>query len=154
MTGLSTVPNQWNGTVTLVANPAAIQTPSAANPNGDASVGQQFGSTMEMNGAISGSAGLRKWGLGTVELTQANTFTGDVTIFNGFLNAQNNSALGTPPQSSSLKQVLVSQVPASLLDPNNPTPQFGAFTIGDSNVGGQSYIFGAGYQLVIEGERA
>ena len=151
MTGLSSVPNQWNGTVTLVANPSATQTPGAPNPNGDASVGQQFGSTMEINGAIGGSAGLRKWGLGTVELTQANTFTGDITIFNGFLNAQNDLALGTLPQSSSLKQVLVSQVPASLLDPNIPTPQFGAFTIGDSNVGGQSYVFGSGYQLVIQG---
>lgn len=151
MTGLSSVPNQWNGTVTLVANPSAIQTPGAPNPNGDASIGQQFGSTMEINGAIGGSAGLRKWGMGTVELTQANTFTGDVTVLNGFLNAQNNAALGTLPQSSSLKQIVVSQVPVNLLDPNNPTPQFGAFTLGDSNVGGQSYIFGAGYQLVIEG---
>ncbi|NBY03513.1 MAG: hypothetical protein EBQ87_16285, partial [Planctomycetes bacterium] len=151
MTALSSVPNQWNGTVTLVANPTAVQIPGAPNPNGDASVGQQFGSTMEINGAISGSAGLRKWGMGTVELTQANTFTGDVTVFNGFLNVQNNAALGTPPQSSSLKQIVVSQVPVNLLDPNIPTPQFGAFTIGDSNVGGQSFVFGAGYQLVIQG---
>ena len=151
MTASSAVPNQWNGTVTLVANPSAIQTPGALNPNGDASVGQQFGSTMEINGAIGGSAGLRKWGLGTVELTQANTFTGDVTVFNGFLNVQNDAALGISPQSSSLKQILVSQVPANLLDPNNPTPQFGAFTIGDSNIGGQSFVFGAGYQLVIQG---
>ena len=43
MTGLSSVPNQWNGTVTLVANSSAVQTPGAPNPNGDASIGQQFG---------------------------------------------------------------------------------------------------------------
>lgn len=151
MTALSSAPNQWNGTVTLVANPSATQITGALNPNGDASIGQQFGSTMEINGAIGGSSGLRKWGMGTVELTQANTFTGDVTIFNGFLNAQNNAALGTQSPSSSVKQIVVSQVPANLLDPNNPTPQFGAFTIGDSNIGGQSYVFGAGYQLVIQG---
>lgn len=144
-------PNQWNGTVTLVANPNATTVAGAPNPDGDASFGQQFGSTMEINGVISGAAGFRKWGLGTVEITQANTFTGDIDIFNGFLNVQNNQALGLLSGGRSVKDITVSQIPTTLLDPVNPTPQYGAFTIGDAIVGGQSYVFGPEYRLVIQG---
>ena len=144
-------PNQWNGTITLIANPGAPTVTGAPNLNGDPSVGQQFGSTMELNGVISGAAGLRKWGLGTVELTQANTFTGDLNVFNGFLNLQNNQALGLLSGGALVKNVTVAQLPTNLLDPLNPTAQYGALTIGDTVVGGQSFTFGPQYNLAIQG---
>ena len=150
-TGSTTTPNQWNGTITLVANPSAAQTPGAPNPFGDASLGQQFGSTTELNGVLSGSAGLRKWGMGTVELTQANTFTGNLAIYNGFLNGQNNLAFGSLPGNALRKDITVKQVPVGLLDPANPTPQFGALTLGDQVVGGQNLVFGPQYRLIVQG---
>jgi autotransporter-associated beta strand protein len=125
-------------TATLLANGLP------ANPNGDPSIGQEFGSVMEINGVVSGVAGLRKWGQGTVELTEANTFSGDVVIFDGFLNAQNNTALGpvgTP------KNIVVRELPGNVA----VNQQFaGALTLGDQVTGGQNLVFGSQYNLLLQ----
>jgi len=126
-------------TATLLANGLP------ANPNGDPSVGQEFGSAMEINGVVSGVAGLRKWGQGTVELTEANTFSGDVVVFDGFLNAQNNSALGpvgTP------KNIVVRELPGNVLAANQQLA--GALTLGDQVDGGQNLVFGSQYNLLLQ----
>jgi len=117
-----------------------------ANPNGDPSVGQEFASSTEVNGVISGPAGLRKWGAGTVELTQANTFNGDVVIFDGFLNAQNNTALGIPTDGQ--KDIIVRELPGSLLAVGQQLA--GALTLGDAVNGGKNLVFGSQYNLIIQ----
>jgi autotransporter-associated beta strand protein len=116
-----------------------------ANPNGDPSVGQEFGSVTQINGVVSGVAGLRKWGEGTIELTQANTFSGDVVIFDGFLNAQNETALGPV---STPKNIVVRELPANLLAANQQLA--GALTLGDQVNGGQNLVFGSQYNLIIQ----
>ena len=126
-------------TATLLANGLP------ANPNGDPSIGQEFASVTEINGVVSGVAGLRKWGQGTVELTQANTFSGDVVIFDGFLNAQNATALGSV---STPKNIIVRELPANLLQANQQLA--GALTLGDEVNGGQNLVFGSQYNLIIQ----
>lgn len=164
---LLSTPHQWVGTVTLNSNPTEVTTslsiadpygitapidpanPNSgipANPNGDPSVGQEFGSITEINGVISGIAGLRKWGAGTVELTQANTFNGDVVVFDGFLNAQNNLALGVPTDGA--KDIIIRELPANLLAANQQLA--GALSLGDEVNGGQNLVFGTQYNLVIQ----
>ena len=162
------LPHQWNGTVTLNSNPSEVTTSLTtdpygitapidplvltsgvpANPTGDPSVGQEFASVTEINGVISGVAGLRKWGEGVVELTQANTFSGDVVIFDGFLNAQNNTSLGpvgTP------KSIVVRELPANLIPAAFTGQQLaGALTLGDEVNGGQNLIFGSQYNLILQ----
>ncbi len=164
--GFGDLPHQWNGTVTLnsnssevtnslTADPYGITAPIdplvptsgvPANPTGDPSVGQEFASVTEINGVISGVAGLRKWGEGVVELTQANTFSGDVVIFDGFLNAQNDTALGIP--SDGAKDIFVRELPANLLAANQQLA--GALTLGDEINGGQNLVFGPQYNLVLQ----
>ncbi len=126
-------------TATLLANGLP------ANPNGDPSVGQEFGSVTQINGVVSGVAGLRKWGEGTIELTQANTFSGDVVIFDGFLNAQNETALGPV---STPKNIVVRELPGNLLAANQQLA--GALTLGDQVNGGQNLVFGSQYNLIIQ----
>ena len=129
---------------TAVATLASTGTP--ANPTGDPSVGQEFGSITEINGVVSGTAGLRKWGAGTVELTQSNTFSGDVVIFDGFLNVQNNLALGVP--GDGFKDIVVRELPNTLLAANQQLA--GALTLGDETLGGQNLVFGSQYNLLIQ----
>lgn len=126
-------------TATLLANGLP------ANPNGDPSIGQEFGSVTQINGVVSGVAGLRKWGVGTIELTQANTFSGDVVIFDGFLNAQNETALGPV---STPKNIVVRELPGNLLAANQQLA--GALTLGDQVNGGQNLVFGSQYNLIIQ----
>lgn len=163
------LPHQWNGTVTLNSNPAEVTTSLTAdpfgitapidplvatsgvpaNPNGDPSIGQGFASVTEINGVISGVAGLRKWGEGVVQLTQANTFSGDVVIFDGFLNARNNTALGVP--TNGVKNVYVREIPANLIPAGLTSQQLaGALTLGDELNGGQNLVFGPQYNLVLQ----
>ena len=47
------------------------------------------------SGAISGSGAVTKSGAGTVTLTQANSYTGQTEIYEGELDIQNSSALGS-----------------------------------------------------------
>ena len=163
--GFGDLPHQWNGTVTLNSNPSEVTTSLTndpygitapidplvltsgvpANPTGDPSVGQEFASVTEINGVISGVAGLRKWGEGVVELTQANTFSGDVVIFDGFLNAQNNTALGPV---STPKNIVVRELPANLIAANQQLA--GALTLGDEVNGGQNLVFGSQYNLILQ----
>ena len=156
--GIFAAPNQWNGSVSLYSNQSFVTTSAfpgdtygltagntIANPNGDPSVGQNYASFTEINGVISGVAGLRKWGTGTVELTQSNTFSGDVVIFDGFLNARDNTALGPV---STPKNIIVREMPASLLATNQQLA--GALTLGDEVNGGQSLVFGSQYNLILQ----
>ena len=166
--GLGDLPHQWNGTVTLNSNSSEVTTSLTAdpygitapidplvltsgvpaNPTGDPSVGQEFSSVTEINGVISGVAGLRKWGEGVVELTQANTFSGDVVIFDGFLNAQNNTALGPV---STPKNIIVRELPANLIPAIYTSQQLaGALTLGDEINGGQNLVFGSQYNLILQ----
>ena len=126
-------------TATLLANGLP------ANPNGDPSIGQEFGSVTQINGVVSGVAGLRKWGEGTIQLTQANTFSGDVVVFDGFLNAQNETALGPV---STPKNIVVRELPGNLLAANQQLA--GALTLGDQVNGGQNLVFGSQYNLIIQ----
>ena len=48
-----------------------------------------------INSVLAGSSRLSKTGTGTVKLTGANTFTGEIVINGGVLNIQNSAALGT-----------------------------------------------------------
>lgn len=162
------LPHQWNGTVTLNSNPSEVTTSLTAdpygitapidplvltsgvpaNPTGDPSVGQEFASVTEINGVVSGVAGLRKWGEGVVELTQANTFSGDVVIFDGFLNAQNSTALGPV---STPKDIIVRELPANLIPASYTSQQLaGALTLGDEVNGGQNLVFGSQYNLILQ----
>jgi autotransporter-associated beta strand protein len=166
--GFGDLPHQWNGTVTLNSNPSEVTTSLTAdpygitapidplvltsgvpaNPTGDPSVGQEFASITDINGVISGIAGLRKWGEGVVELTQANTFSGDVVIFDGFLNAQNNTALGPV---STPKNIIVRELPANLIPASYTSQQLaGALTLGDEVSGGQNLVFGSQYNLILQ----
>jgi autotransporter-associated beta strand protein len=156
--GIFGAPNQWNGSVSLYSNQSFVTTSAVpgdtygltsgntiANPTGDPSIGQDYASFTEINGVISGVAGLRKWGTGTVELTQSNTFSGDVVIFDGFLNARDNTALGPV---STPKNIIVREMPASLLAANQQLA--GALTLGDEVNGGQSLVFGSQYNLILQ----
>ena len=166
--GFGDLPHQWNGTVTLNSNSSEVTTSLTAdpygitapidplvltsgvpaNPTGDPSVGQEFASVTEINGVISGVAGLRKWGEGVVQLTQANTFSGDVVIFDGFLNAQNNTALGPV---STPKNIIVRELPANLIPASYTSQQLaGALTLGDEVNGGQNLVFGSQYNLILQ----
>lgn len=120
---------------------------SIANPTGDPSIGQDYASYTEINGVISGAAGFRKWGTGTVELTQANTFSGDVVVFDGFLNVQNVTGLGIT-SSANPKNIIVREMPASLVGGNQQLA--GALTLGDEVNGGQNLVFGSQYNLVLQ----
>jgi hypothetical protein len=120
---------------------------SIANPTGDPSIGQDYASYTEINGVISGAAGFRKWGTGTVELTQPNTFSGDVVVFDGFLNVQNVTGLGIT-SSANPKNIIVREMPASLVGGNQQLA--GALTLGDEVNGGQNLIFGSQYNLVLQ----
>ena len=53
------------------------------------------GRTATFNGILSGFPGLTLTGGGTVQLTAANSYSGDTTVSAGMLVANNNSALGT-----------------------------------------------------------
>ena len=53
------------------------------------------GSTITLNGIVSGAGSLEKVGAGTLNLNAANTYTGGTTISAGMLVAANASALGT-----------------------------------------------------------
>jgi len=143
---IAPVPVITGGGATTIASATTTLTGNTiANPNGDPSVGQDFASFTEINGVISGVAGLRKWGTGTVELTQSNTFSGNVVIFDGFLNARDNKALGpvgTP------KNIIVREMPASLLAANQQLA--GALTLGDEVNGGQNLVFGTQYNLILQ----
>ncbi len=133
------------GATTAATATANLIGNSIANPSGDPSVGQEFASITEINGVVSGVAGLRKWGEGVVELTQANTFSGDVVIFDGFLNAQNETSLGPV---STPKNIIVRELPASLLGANQQLG--GALTLGDAINGGQDLVFGSQYNLILQ----
>jgi len=118
-----------------------------ANPTGDPSMGQDYASYTEINGVISGAAGFRKWGTGTVELTQPNTFSGDVVVFDGFLNVQNVTGLGIT-SSANPKNIRVREMSASLVGGNQQLA--GALTLGDEVNGGQNLVFGSQYNLVLQ----
>ena len=120
---------------------------SIANPTGDPSIGQDFASYTEINGVISGAAGLRKWGTGTIELTQSNTFGGDVVIFDGFLNVQNVTGLGLA-SSTSPKNIIVREMPTTLVGSNQQLA--GALTLGDAVNGGQNLVFSDQFNLTIQ----
>ena len=120
---------------------------SIANPTGDPSIGQDYASYTEINGVISGAAGFRKWGTGTVELTQPNTFSGDVVVFDGFLNVQNVTGLGIT-SSANPKNIIVREMPASLVGGSQQLA--GALTLGDEVNGGQNLVFGSQYNLVLQ----
>ena len=140
------LPNSTTPTInaTAIANLTANGTP--ANPTGDPSIGQEFSSITEINGVVSGTAGFRKWGAGTVELTQANTFNGDVVVFDGFLNVQNNLGLGVPTDGQ--KDIIIREIPQNLV--LGSSPRFGALTLGDEVLGGQNLLFGPEYNLIIQ----
>ena len=53
------------------------------------------GETWTYSGVISGSGSIRKIGAGTLVLTNANTFTGGISLTNGVLNVAEQGALGT-----------------------------------------------------------
>ena len=159
-------PHNWNGTVTLNTNLSEVTTSNnpndpfgvttaglPANPNGDPSIGQDFGSFMNTNGVISGVAGLRKWGPGTMGLTQANTFSGDIVVFDGFLNAQNNLALGNV-DSTGVKDIFVRDLPSTLLAGGVQRGRAGALTLGNDLIGNQVLVFGPQYKLVIQTSNA
>jgi autotransporter-associated beta strand protein len=129
---------------TATANLAAS---TIANPTGDPSIGQDYASYTEINGVISGAAGFRKWGTGTVELTQPNTFSGDVVVFDGFLNVQNTTGLGLA-SSSNPKDIIVREMPVSLVGTNLQLA--GALTLGDEVNGGQNLVFSDQYNLTIQ----
>jgi autotransporter-associated beta strand protein len=141
------------GATTFETATANLTASTIANPTGDPSIGQDYASYTEINGVISGAAGLRKWGTGTVELTQSNTFSGDVVVFDGFLNVQNTTGLGLA-SSSNPKDIIVREMPAILVDPNNLTNTSqqlaGALTLGDQVNGGQNLIFSDQYNLIIQ----
>ncbi|MEY4395028.1 MAG: Synechococcus phage, partial [Planctomycetota bacterium] len=149
---LISISGPGNGATALAVAGAVSGTP--ANPNGDPSVGQEFGSATEINGVISGAAGLRKWGMGVVEVTQANTFSGDVVIFDGALNIQNNLGLGVSNNIQNgvvvPKNVYVRELPSNLVPQNQLLSHMGALTLGDETNGGQNLVFDTGYQLIIQ----
>ncbi|MCY2941885.1 MAG: autotransporter-associated beta strand repeat-containing protein [Planctomycetota bacterium] len=141
------------GATTPETATANLTASTIANPTGDPSIGQDYASYTEINGVISGAAGFRKWGTGTVELTQPNTFSGDVVVFDGFLNVQNPTGLGLA-SSSNPKDIIVREMPAILVDPNNLTNTSqqlaGALTLGDEVNGGQNLVFSDQYDLTIQ----
>ena len=136
------------GATTFETATANLTASTIANPTGDPSIGQDYASYTEINGVISGAAGLRKWGTGTVELTQANTFSGDVVVFDGFLNVQNTTGLGLA-SSGNPKDIIVREMPAILVD-STLQQLAGALTLGDEVNGGQNLVFSDQYDLTIQ----
>ncbi len=57
---------------------------------------------LTISSIISGSNNLTKQGTGTLVLTNANTYTGTTTVSTGVLNIQNNTALGTTANGTSV----------------------------------------------------
>ncbi|MEI7852790.1 MAG: Ig-like domain repeat protein [Planctomycetota bacterium] len=136
------------GATTGATATANLTASTIANPTGDPSIGQDYASYTELNGVISGAAGFRKWGTGSVELTQPNTFSGDVVVFDGFLNIQNPTGLGLA-SSSNPKDIIVREMPASLVSATN-LQLAGALTLGDEVNGGQNLVFSDQYDLTIQ----
>lgn len=78
-----------------VGGDVTIDTQSRAVNVGGESTDGGIGTTISLGGVISGSGNITKSGAGTLVLSGANTFTGNVTVNAGTVIAGNATALGT-----------------------------------------------------------
>ena len=94
--------NVWNGAIALGANASIGVDAGSLLVAGGVSLGANRTLTIDATGAVelsgtisgSGTSGLVKTGTGTLVLSGANTFNGNVTVNSGALNIRNNTALG------------------------------------------------------------
>jgi autotransporter-associated beta strand protein len=89
-----------------------------------------------INRPTGGTAGINKYGPGTVLLAGANNFGGDVNVFAGTLSINNSGALGTGPKNVSISSG------ATLEFDGNVNPGTGyAVTVSGTGVGGIGALF-------------
>ena len=86
--------NFGGGTLLMTGNRGVNANVSYAIADGKTAVVDTNGYNLTLYGAISGSGGLTKQGVGTLTLPGANTYTGDTKISAGTLALGNSSALG------------------------------------------------------------
>ena len=93
------------GTLTLGGNVTGNASSSTATISGNLALGGSdrtftiasgaAGTDMNISAVISGNRNITKAGVGTLEFSGANTYTGTTTVSAGILNIQNATALGT-----------------------------------------------------------
>jgi uncharacterized repeat protein (TIGR02543 family) len=99
------------------------------------------GSTLQVNGAVGGSVGLTKAGIGTLALASDNSFTGGVTLKAGTLLLGGGNSLGTG--TLTIDGGYINQPTGHLTMPrNNPVVLNGTFTWTGNN--GYSWNMGSG----------
>jgi len=118
-TGLGNItvvdPISWATASTLTltaANNIAINAGITTGTAASALILNATGSVTQ-TAAIGGSGGLTKQGVGTLTLSQNNTYTGTTTITTGIVNVQHNSGLGTAAGATTIASGAAVQIDGS-----------------------------------------
>ena len=86
-------PQSWNGDFTYIGSRSLNLGAGAVTPNNNWQV-TVSSNTLTVGGVISGAYGFTKAGKGTLTLPVNNTYTGNVIVAGGNLNANNTTSLG------------------------------------------------------------
>ena len=86
-------PQSWNGDFTYIGSKNLSLGTGAVTPNNNRQI-TVSSNTLTVAGVISGAYGLTKAGNGTLTLSANNTYTGNVIVAGGNLNAPNTTSLG------------------------------------------------------------
>ena len=133
-----------NGPLAL-GNGAQLNVPYVAFSNLNPNIEVPAGANATISGIIVGTGAFNKGGAGTLTLTGANQFSGNLLINQGIVNIQHNSALGSPAGTTTVNNgaqlqleggitVLAEGITAVGLGPNT-----GTFGVGMSNTDGAVY---------------
>lgn len=99
--------NSWDGPINLGSNAAFAP---LSLPIGRVGFGADDGTSLTVNGVIANSGGYRsgivKLGDGSVFLASANTYTGSTEVIEGTLGLQNNTALGSRSNFTTIQRVV------------------------------------------------
>jgi autotransporter-associated beta strand protein len=130
-------PQSWNGDFTYIGSRSLNLGTGAVTPNNNRQI-TVSSNTLTVAGVISGAYGFTKAGNGTLTLTANNTYTGNVIVTGGNLNANGSTSLGAL---TSNRTITVNSGGTLSLNINNVTTGFPGNTTPALTVnGGTLYV--------------